>query len=36
MERLFNILRGVVMASYLDSKTKRELLEFLIELEEKV
>ena len=33
MERLFNILRGVVVASYLDKETKKELLEFLTKLE---
>lgn len=30
----FNILRGVVMASYLENEEKRELLEFINELEE--
>ena len=33
MERLFNILRGVVVASYLDRETKKELLDFLTNLE---
>lgn len=32
----FNILRGVVMASYLEHEEKRELLEFINELEEEV
>lgn len=31
----FNILRGVVMASYLEHEEKIELLEFINELEEK-
>ncbi len=30
----FNILRGVVMASYLEHEEKRELLGFINELEE--
>lgn len=33
MERLFNILRGVVVASYLDREAKKELLDFLTKLE---
>ena len=33
-EQKFNILRGIVMGSHLDNKEKREILEFVNELEE--
>ena len=33
MERLFNILRGVVISSYLDGETVKEILDFLTKLE---
>lgn len=34
-EAKFNILRGVVVASYLDDDSKKELIDFVNELEEK-
>ena len=36
MKRLFNILRGVVVASYLDINVKKEVLDFLRKLEEEM
>ncbi len=34
-ERKFNLLRGVIIGSYLEWKEKEELLKFVNELEEK-
>lgn len=33
-ERKFNILRGVVVGSFLDNEQKKELIEFINQLEE--
>lgn len=33
-ERKFNILRGIVIGSFLDNDEKKELIEFLNKLEE--
>lgn len=35
-EKAFNILRGITMASYLENKEKRELLDWLNNLENEV
>ena len=34
-ESKFNILRGIIMASFLDNEQKTELIEFIDELEKK-
>lgn len=34
-ERKFNILRGIIMGSFLNNEQKKELINFVTELEEK-
>ena len=34
-ERKFNILRGIIMGSFLNKEQKKELINFVTELEEK-
>lgn len=34
-ERKFNILRGIIMCSFLNNEQKKELINFVTELEEK-